>query len=1069
MIRRLGILIASVVTLAVSGVVPASADETPLPTTTTPKIEVSKTTGVVAGEELVVKGSGFDPAANVSTRVPVTPGQPAGVYVVFGSFADVWRPSTGADASTRTLIDTKWAVPQPSYDQVQTDYPLQKPKMVLLNPDGTFEVKVKTKIVAENPRNYGVYTYPGGGAVNPAHELGVKVTFQGDENNDQPPPEGMLDWGLKASFRSYIEGNIAHGSITMLTPATRNTNGTFRFAEGAGTATQVGFAGGVYFKGHETQPGNPLLEVTVRDIRVAINGSTGKLIADVVSKALDTGQLTTYDDVELADVDFATHPVVVENGLAHVVGAPATLTEAGVPAFAGFYSAGTALDPISFSVKLTSPPTWQPKLELLGPDGQPLGVVPAAGVTATVRGSGFDPAANLSTRPPVTPGQPAGVYVVFGSFDQTWRPSEGAPAGARRVLDQKWALPDASRPSQDPAYVTLTPEGTFETTLTVKPADGASGTYGVATYAAGGAAPNAPQELLTPIVFGNADTPTLTVEPRTDLTDGQSVTVKGAGYAPNRALYVAQTPQGASGTSNPSPFSGAQRVVTSATGTFETSVVTSVTFTNEGADVDCKAAACYIASFSSPLAADNEPVDLRGDRSQDAFQAITFKEAGPQPVLPVVTKQPAAASVVAGGNVEFTAEATGTPEPSVQWERSADEGKTWTPVASESAVTKALQLTAVQATDSGSRFRAVFSNTAGSATSNPATLTVSAADPKVSVEPTTVKQGGELVVSGTGFPVGQKVTATVDGAAPPGAATYSFSNTHGQTVTVSAADGKSLSVAGGKLVIVDGAEIAVKVSGLTNSKENTAAAPSGFYVLTAVDNGPGQQASPAIGGVDMSGETGQSQWITNYPYAGSENIIVPIGTDLVARTTVKVASKDDLTDCSTASNGCVLYLRADHRATANRAFDVRVPLEFKAAGTLAAGSPALGEQVADASGKVRFTWTVPSDFAVGKHVVTLAGPEGVTASASFSVAAAGAPTPTPTPTPTVTPTPTQSTSTTPTSDPSTSNVSDSEAPTKATGALASTGGAALWLPIGGAVLLLAGLLITLATRRKKKA
>ncbi|WP_327635443.1 HtaA domain-containing protein [Kribbella sp. NBC_00482] len=1028
-----------------------------------PKIEVSKTAGVVAGEELVVKGSGFDPAANVSTRVPVTPGQPAGVYVVFGSFADVWQPSTGADASTRTLIDTKWAVPQPSYDQVQTDYPLQKPKMVLLNPDGTFEVTVKTKRVAENPRNYGVYTYPGGGAVNAAHELGVKVTFQGDENNDQPPPEGMLDWGLKASFRSYIEGNIAHGSITMLSPATRNTNGTFRFAEGAGTATQVGFAGGVYFKGHETQPGNPLLEVTVRDIRVGLNGSTGKLIADVISKALDTGQLTTYDDVELADVDFATHPVVVENGVAHVVGAPATLTEAGVPAFAGFYSAGTALDPISFSVKLTSPPTWQPKLELLRADGQPLGVVPAAGVTATVRGSGFDPAANLSTRPPVTPGRPAGVYVVFGSFDKTWRPSDGAPAGARRVLDQKWALPDASRPSQDPAYVTLTPEGTFETTLTVKPADGASGTYGVATYAAGGAAPNAAQELLTPIVFGNAGTPGLTVEPRTDLTDGQSVTVKGAGYAPNRVLYVAQTPQGTSGASNPSPFSGAQRVVTSAAGTFETSVVTAVTFTNEGADVDCKTAACYVASFSSPLAADNEAVDLRGDRTQDSFQAITFKDAGPQPVLPVVTKQPAAVSVVAGGNVEFTAEVTGTPDPAVQWERSTDEGKTWAPVASESAVTKTLRLAAVRATDNGSRFRAVFSNTAGSATSNAATLTVTAADPKVTVAPSTVKRGEELVVEGTGFPVGQKVTATVDGAAPPGATTYSFSNTHGQTVTVSAADGKSLSVAGGKLVIVDGAEVAVKVSGLTNSKENTAAAPSGFYVLTAVDTGPGQQASPAIGGVDMSGETGQSQWITNYPYAGSENIVVPIGTDLVARTTVKVSSKDDLTDCSTASKGCVLYLRADHRATANRAFDVRVPLEFKAAGALAAGSPALGEQVADVSGKVGFTWSVPSDFAVGKHVVTLAGPEGVSASASFSVAGAGAPTPTPT----ATPTPTQTSTTNPTD--GTSDAEDSDAPTKATGALASTGGAALWLPVGGAVLLLAGVIVTLATRRRKKA
>ncbi|TDC16239.1 hypothetical protein, partial [Kribbella albertanoniae] len=186
MSRRLGFaLFASLAAVAASsiGLTPASAEVTPTPQPAqafTPKIEVSKTADITPGEDLVVKGSGFDPAANVSLRPPVTVGQPAGVYVVFGSFADNWQPSTGADATTRTLLDTKWAVPQPSYDQVSTDFPAQKPRMVLLNPDGTFELTVKTKKVAENPRNYGVYTYPGGGAVNAAHELAVKVTFASD-------------------------------------------------------------------------------------------------------------------------------------------------------------------------------------------------------------------------------------------------------------------------------------------------------------------------------------------------------------------------------------------------------------------------------------------------------------------------------------------------------------------------------------------------------------------------------------------------------------------------------------------------------------------------------------------------------------------------------------------------------------------------------------------------------------------------------------------------------------------------------------------------------------------------
>ncbi|MFB6719569.1 HtaA domain-containing protein [Kribbella sp. NPDC056345] len=1051
MSRRLGFaLFASLAAVAASsiGLNPASAEVTPTPAvpTFTPKIEVSKTSEITAGEDLVVKGSGFDPAANASLRPPVTVGQPAGVYVVFGSFADNWQPSTGADATTRTLLDTKWAVPQPSYDQVSTDFPAQKPRMVLLNPDGTFELTVKTKKVAENPRNYGVYTYPGGGAVNAAHELAVKVTFAGDTPpTTPPPPVGSLDWGLKASFRTYVEGPIAHGSIAVQAPATRRTDGSFRFANGTGTAEKVGFEGGVYFKGHEMQAGNPLLEVTVRDLRIALNGSTGKIIADVVSKSLETGQPATYDDVELAALDFATKPVEIKDGVATVVGAPATLTSAGVPAFAGFYAAGTALDPVSFAVRLTTTPTWQPKIDVLGPDGKPLGTVPAAGVVATVRGSGFDPASNPSTRPPVTPGKPAGVYVVFGSFDKTWRPSEGAPAGARRVLDQKWALPDASRPGQDPAFVTLNPDGTFEATVNVKPADTASGTYGIATYAAGGAAPNAPQELLKPVVFGGG-TAVLTVAPHADLSDGQTVRVTGAGYAPNRALYVAQTPQGTSGSSNPSPFSGAQRVVTTAAGTFETTVQTAVTFTNEGVKIDCEAVACYLASFNSPLASDNEAVDLRGDRTQDVFRAITFKNAGPQPVLPVVTAQPRGLAIVAGGNVEFTAAATGTPVPTVQWERSGDEGKMWAPIASPSAVTSTLKVDAVQAADNGARFRAVFSNAAGSATSAAAVLTVAGADPKVTVT-SAVKQGGELVAEGSGFPAGRKVSAAVDGATD--APEFSFSNANGQTVTVSSANGKALSVAGGKLVLTNGAQLAVKVSGLRNSRENTAAAPNGFYVMTAVDNGAGQTASPAIGGADLTGKSGQSAWITNYPYAGSENIVVRIGTDLVARTTVTVASKDDLTDCTSTPRGCVLYLRADHRSTANRAFDVRVPLEFATASALAVGTT-LGEQEADADGNVRFAWKVPNDFAIGKHVLTLMGPSGLTASANFSVTSAVTPMPTPTPTPS--PTTTQPPVTNP--------------PTKPTGSLANTGGAGLWLPIGGAVLLLTGLLITFTTRRK---
>ncbi|TDC45726.1 hypothetical protein E1212_28445, partial [Jiangella ureilytica] len=267
---------------------------------------------------------------------------------------------------------------------------------------------------------------------------------------------GTLDWGVKASFRTYITGPIAHGSIEVRDPATRNADGTFRFADGAGTAdpdagtAELAFAGEVYFAGHDMGAG-PLLELTVTDPRVTVTSATdGVLVADVVSKSLDSGELVTYDDVELADLDLTGHPLTFDGGTVSATGVPATLTAAGVPAFANFYAAGTALDPLTFTATLEEQqPVFEPSIEVFAADG----TTPAAeaelayGDTIVVRGSGFDPGGNVAptgNRPPIPAGVPAGSYVVFGSFADTWQPSTGAPSSARTVGAQTWALAQAA-------------------------------------------------------------------------------------------------------------------------------------------------------------------------------------------------------------------------------------------------------------------------------------------------------------------------------------------------------------------------------------------------------------------------------------------------------------------------------------------------------------------------------------------------------------------------------------------------------------------------------------------------
>jgi hypothetical protein len=332
---------------------------------------------------------------------------------------------------------------------------------------------------------------------------------------------GYLDWGVKQSFRTYISGPIAHGTITTSDGATKNADGTFRFPSATGsvdadidTAT-VAFAGKVQFTGHDG-----LLDMTIDDIRFTLTGSGGTLVADVVSKSLSTGQLTTYDDVEFATL--ADTDLTGADGTATGTGIGATLTTAGAPAFADFYPAGTALDPLSFSVTTAPDPVWTPAVNVSKASG-----LDPAGETVTVTGSGFDPVTNVGTRPPLA-GQPTGVYLVFAKLGEPWRPSVGAPSTARTVLDQKWVLPAASRTVLDPAgtnpdYVELGADGMFSATLDVIAvtegvADCAVDTCGVITYAAGGAV-NAAHELFTPLSF-------TTTEPTTPEAQGEVTTAR---------------------------------------------------------------------------------------------------------------------------------------------------------------------------------------------------------------------------------------------------------------------------------------------------------------------------------------------------------------------------------------------------------------------------------------------------------------------------------------------------------------------------------------------------------------
>jgi len=104
-------------------------------------------------------------------------------------------------------------------------------------------------------------------------------------------------------------------------------------------------------------------------------------------------------------------------------------------------------------------------------------------------------------------------------------------------------------------------------------------------------------------------------------------------------------------------------------------------------------------------------------------------------VAPAIVTQPAAAGVVAPSAATFSVVATGTPAPAYQWERSTDNGATYTSVTGATASTYTTPATAPA--DGGTLFRVNVSNSAGSVRSSAAALAVAPASvaPLITTQP----------------------------------------------------------------------------------------------------------------------------------------------------------------------------------------------------------------------------------------------------------------------------------------------------------------------------------------------
>ncbi|MEV7884992.1 LPXTG cell wall anchor domain-containing protein [Streptomyces sp. NPDC002817] len=155
-------------------------------------------------------------------------------------------------------------------------------------------------------------------------------------------------------------------------------------------------------------------------------------------------------------------------------------------------------------------------------------------------------------------------------------------------------------------------------------------------------------------------------------------------------------------------------------------------------------------------------------------------------------------------------------------------------------------------------------------------------------------------------------------AVSPAAAADTTTGPEGQKLTVSKSSG------------LDPAGETVTVSGTGYNTEK------GIYVAFCVDNGAGRTPTPCVGGVDMSGESGASVWVSSDPPSYGEGLAKPYkgsGHDGSFSVQLKVRAKDANTDCTKSGVTCAVITRNDHTRGGDQSQTVRIPVTFGGTGS----------------------------------------------------------------------------------------------------------------------------------------
>ena len=273
---------------------------------------------------------------------------------------------------------------------------------------------------------------------------GVPAAFAAETNShvsagevtaasEQSLQDVTVNWGLKKSFRSYINGPFSQGSQE-LTGVTTNEDGSYHFTSAEGTVANgeysVTFTGSsIHYTAH-----HGLLEVIISDLSVTIKDGVGTVRANVQSRPYN-GNTTPNDLVETKNMTIGTFnasglkvegntitlPSVDEEN-----GTRVKLSEEATGAFAGFYKAGQELDALGFSATIVTKEAPAPSPE---PSTEP-SAEPSAAPTA-------EPTAAPSSEPSSAPTSEAPKPAEPTSAAPSAAPTSAAPSSPAATTEPK--------------------------------------------------------------------------------------------------------------------------------------------------------------------------------------------------------------------------------------------------------------------------------------------------------------------------------------------------------------------------------------------------------------------------------------------------------------------------------------------------------------------------------------------------------------------------------------------------------------------------------------------------------